>query len=194
MSRDDRERWDRQHSAGEGHDGASRFLGEILDADAWQIPRGRALDLACGKGRNALLLAERGFNVVAMDISAVALAEGKRRAEEKHLTIDWQAVDLEAARLPEASYDLIVNFNYLQRSLFAQIKAALAVGGCVIFETYLIDQQTLGHPKNPAYLLRHNELLGIFAGFRILWYREGRFSDHDNPAFRAGIFAQKIAR
>jgi SAM-dependent methyltransferase len=194
MTRDDRERWDRQHSAEQGGDAASGFLVKILDAEAWQIPRGRALDLASGKGRNALFLAERGFDVVAMDISPVALAEGKRRAEEKHLALEWQAVDLEQARLPESGYDLIINFNYLQRSLLPQIKTALAVGGYVIFETYLIDQQTLGHPKNPAYLLRHNELLEIFAGFRILCYREGRFSDHDNPAFRAGIFAQKTAR
>jgi SAM-dependent methyltransferase len=157
------------------------------------MARGRALDLASGTGRNALFLAEQGFDVLAIDVSPVALEQGKRRAEEKHLAIQWQQADLEEIKLPDSSYALIANFNYLQRSLLPQIKSALTVGGYVIFETYLIDQQAVGHPKNPAYLLRHNELLEAFADFRILWYREGRFSDGGDPAFRAGIFAQKVS-
>jgi SAM-dependent methyltransferase len=151
-----------------------------------------ALDVAAGKGRNAIFLAEMGFGVVGIDISTIALEEARRRAEEKLLRVTWQQADLERIELPVAGYDLIVNSNYLQRSLFAQIRRALKPQGHIIFETYLIDQQAINHPRNPAYLLNHNELLDHFGTFRVLCYREGRYADGGEPAFRAGIFAQKI--
>jgi 2-polyprenyl-3-methyl-5-hydroxy-6-metoxy-1,4-benzoquinol methylase len=192
MSIEDKTRWDKQHESARGSAEPSGFLREIFAAEAWPIPRGRALDLAAGKGRNALFLAERGFDVVAVDISSVALDEGKKRAAEKNLAITWQQADLEQIQVSEAAYDLVVNFNYLQRSLIPQIKAALKIDGYVLFETYLIDQPAIGHPKNPAYLLEHNELLNFFRDFRVLYYREGQFSEAGERAFRAGIFAQKI--
>jgi hypothetical protein len=89
-------------------------------------------------------------------------------------------------------YDLVLNFNYLQRSLLPQIKTSLKTGGVAIYETYLIDQKEFGHPKNPDYLLGHNELLDWFRDFRVLYYREGKFSDGGEAAYRAGILAQKI--
>jgi SAM-dependent methyltransferase len=155
------------------------------------MPRGRALDIATGKGRNAIFLAEQGFDVVAIDVSPVALDEARRRAAGKSFSISWQQADLEQIELPKTTYDLIVNFNYLQRSLIPQIKAALRPGGHAIFETYLIGQEMIGHPKNPAYLLRHNELLELFRDFRVLCYREGKFSEGEETAFRAGILAEK---
>lgn len=192
MSRDDQIRWDRQHADSPRTEQPSSFLREIIESDSWEIPRDRTLDIACGKGRNALFLAEQGFDVVAIDISSVALEEGRRRAREKSLSLSWQQADLEQIRLPENSFDLIVNFNYLQRSLIPQLKAALKSGGHVICETYLIGQQAIGHPKNPEYLLAHNELLDHFRELRVLYYREGRFRDGDEPSFRAGILARKI--
>ena len=191
MTTGDQVRWDRQHAAGHGSNHASGFLKEILLSDSWPIPRGRALDIATGKGRNAIFLAEHGFDVVAIDVSPVALDEARQRAAGKSLSISWQQADLERIELPEATYDLVVDFNYLQRSLIPQIKAALKPGGHVIFETYLTGQEILGHPKNPAYLLRHNELLELFRDFRVLCYREGKFSAGEETAFRAGILAEK---
>jgi 2-polyprenyl-3-methyl-5-hydroxy-6-metoxy-1,4-benzoquinol methylase len=193
MAIQDREKWDRQHAAAHRRQQPAGFLKQIFEAGAWQIEPGRALDIATGKGRNAIFLAERGFEVVAIDISPVALGEARKHAAEKHLSISWQQADLEKIELPENAYDLIVNFNYLQRTLVPQLKAALKVGGHVIFETYLIDQQTIGHPKNPDYLLHHNELLDLFDGFRILYYREGRFNDSREDAFRAGLLARKLS-
>ena len=190
---DDQARWDKQHAEARGPDTPASFLRQVFEGDVWQLPRGRALDIACGPGRNSLYLAERGLEVVAMDISAVALNEGRKRAELKQLRIDWRQTGLEAVRLDEAAYDLIVNFNYLQRSLIPQIKRAVKHGGYIIFETYLIDQMAIGHPKNPDYLLRHNELLEHFREFRILGYREGKFKDDGEASYRAGIFAQRIA-
>jgi 2-polyprenyl-3-methyl-5-hydroxy-6-metoxy-1,4-benzoquinol methylase len=191
MATDDQVRWDRQHAAGHGSDHASGFLKEILLSDSWSIPRGWALDIATGKGRNAIFLAEQGFEVTAVDISPLALAEARKRAAEKALSILWQQADLEQIELPKTTYDLIVSFNYLQRSLIPQIKAALKPGGHAVFETYLIGQEVIGHPKNPAYLLGHNELLEQFRDFRVLCYREGKFSAGEETAFRAGILAEK---
>jgi SAM-dependent methyltransferase len=191
VSQDDQIRWDRQHLGSHGAEQPSSFLRQVFESGAWELPAGRALDLACGQGRNALYLAERGFEVVAMDISTIALEEGRRRAEEKQLRINWEHSDLEQTQLAGAAFDLIVNFNYLQRSLIAQMKAALKNGGHMIFETYLIDQRTIGQPKNPDYLLGHNELLDWFRDFRVLSYREGKFIEGKESSFRAGLFARK---
>jgi SAM-dependent methyltransferase len=193
MATADRARWDRQHLERPGSYVPAKFLQDIFESEAWSIPRGRALDIATGKGRNALFLAERGFEVVGIDISPVGLAEARAQAAARSLSIDWQEADLEKIELATDRYKLIVNIDYLQRSLIPHIKRGLEVGGLVIFETYLIEQQTIGHPKNPAYLLGHNELLELFRDFRVLCYREGKFVEGKEPAFRAGLFAKKIA-
>ena len=193
MSSSDQARWDKRHAQSKGKAPPAGFLRQVVESAAWSLPRGRALDLACGKGRNAIYLAEGGFDVTALDISSVALDEGRRLARERKLRIDWRQCDLTSAVLPAAAFDLVVNFNYLQRSLVPLIRQAVKPGGSVIFETYLIDQATVGHPNNPAYLLEHNELLDFFRGFRVLLYREGELTDDGAASFRAGIFAQRVS-
>jgi tellurite methyltransferase len=192
MSLDDQIRWDRQHEQSRALKKPAAFLQEVFESDHWHIPPGRALDIACGSGRNAFFLAEKGFKVTAIDISPVGLAHGARLVSERSLSIIWRQADLDSIRLPAAAYDLVVNINYLQRALISQIKSALKCGGFVVFETYLIDQQAIGHPKNPHYLLAHNELLERFRDFRVLYYREGKVADDGESSFRAGIFAQKL--
>jgi SAM-dependent methyltransferase len=191
MALDDRARWDRRHAEVRATQKPSSFLKEIFQSDHGSIPRGEALDIATGTGRNAIFFAERGFEVVGIDISPIALAEAQRWAKEKSLAIAWQEADLEQIELPRQRYDLVLNFNYLQRLLVPQIKQTLKPGGRVIFETYLIDQQAIGHPNNPAYLLGHNELLDLFRDFRVLYYREGRFLQSGKNAFLARLLAQK---
>jgi 2-polyprenyl-3-methyl-5-hydroxy-6-metoxy-1,4-benzoquinol methylase len=191
MALDDRDRWDREHPAKRTTQQPATFLKEIFAGNRWPIPRGQALDLATGKGQNAIFLAERGFEVLGVDISSVALDEARQSAEEKSLKVNWQQADLNVIELPPLRYNVVMNFNYLQRSLVPQIKKTLKPGGWVIFETYLIDQQTIGQPKNPDYLLLHNELLDFFRDFRVLYYREGKFSQSGEGAFRAGLLAKK---
>jgi len=193
MSLDDQERWDRQYAERGASERPSAVLQRILDSDRWEIPTGRALDIACGSGRNALFLAARGFQVDAVDISPLGLEQAAARARAKSLSISWQRADLQSAALPEAVYDLVVDINYLQRSLIPGLQAALKPGGWIVFETFLIDQQTIGHPKNPDYLLAHNELLNWFRGFRVCYYREGKTAEDGEPAFRAGLLAQKLS-
>ena len=190
MAATDREKWNSRYATASGPDKPSQLLVDLFQAPAWTIQAGCALDIATGNGRNALFLAARGFDVEAIDVSPVALATARNRADKQKLRVSWREADLEAIVLPHARYDLILNFDYLQRSLIPQLKLALKTGGLIMFETYLIDQRAFGHPSNPAYLLDHNELLEKFRDFRVLLYREGNFAA--DGGFRAGIFAQKI--
>lgn len=192
MAVEDRKRWDEKHTAEHKHEGPSPFLQQTFQSHAWRIPPGKVLDIATGKGRNALFLAAQGFLVEAIDISAVGLREGERRAAELALSVTFKQVDLDRFDFSKAVYDVIVNFNFLQRQLIPKMKQALKLGGYIVFETYLVDQRVLGHPRNPAYLLGHNELLELFRDFRILYYREGQFVDGGKEAYRAGLFGQKI--
>lgn len=192
MSQEDQIRWNRQHGESQGREEPALFLRQVFESEHADITAGRALDIACGGGRNALFLAEKGFAVTGIDISSVALGRAEKRAVEKSLAISWRQADLENYTPEAAAYDLVVNIDYLQRPLLPAMKAALKIGGFIIFDTYLVDQQAIGHPRNPDYLLRHNELLQSFRDFRVLYYREGRIISNGERSFRAGIFAQKM--
>lgn len=191
MAADDRKRWNEKHATTHGDDAPSKFLLEILASKVWLIRPGRALDVATGKGHNAIYLAAQRFRVDAVDISAAALQEARKAARARGQAVNFIEADLEHADLPRGAYDLVINFNYLDRGLVAHMKSALKPGGHIVFETYLIDQREIGHPKNPAYLLGHNELLDLFREFRILWYREGKFADGGGEAYKAGLLAEK---
>ena len=191
MAADERERWDSKHTAEQEPGEPAAFLRQIFQTGPWEIQPGRALDIATGKGRNALFLAEQGFTVDAIDISEVGLQQAQRHAEKQGLTLNLVQADLASFEFPDSAYDLILNINFLLRSLVPKIKNALRPGGYIIFDTYLIDQQDLGHPRNPAYLLNHNELLDLFRGFRILCYQEGKFFVDGKESFRAELLGQK---
>lgn len=191
MAMDDRKRWNEKHAAQQADDAPSKFLEETLASRSWLIPPGRALDIATGKGRNAIFLASKGFRVDAVDISAAALQEARKIARLKGRAVDFIEADLDHVDLPRDAYDLIVNFNYLDRGLVQHLKNAMKPGGHIVFETYLIDQREIGHPKNPAYLLGHNELLDLFRDFRVLFYREGKFAEGGGEDYKAGLVAQK---
>ncbi len=192
MAAHEKETWDSKHAAEHVPEEPAAFLRQIFQTGPWEIPSGRALDIATGKGRNALFLAERGFTVDAMDISEVGLHLAQRQAEKRGLTLNLMQADLESFEFPDSAYDLILNINFLLRSLIPKVKKALRQGGHIIFDTYLMDQQALGHPRNPAYLLQHNELLNLFRNFRVLSYQEGKFLDGGKESFRAELLAQKL--
>ncbi len=162
---------------------------EFLVENVALLPPGRVLDVAMGNGRNAVYLAKMGFDVGEVDISPEAVGRALDAAREAGVTIRAAVADLEKDFHIEAgAYDVIICFNYLQRSLMTQIKDGLRRQGVVIYETFIIDQARIGRPKNPDHLLKHNELLGIFGEFRCLRYREGIIGDRAI----AGIVAQKM--
>ena len=166
----------------------SEFLVNNLDL----IPKGRVLDLAMGGGRNAVFMARNGYEVEGVDISADVAASALRLATRHGVTIKAKVANLEQDyKITPLKYEAIICFNYLQRSLINSIMTGIKKGGVVIYETYIIDQAELGKPKNPDHLLKHNELLTMFRGFRCLRYREGIFNSEHGQKALAGIVAQK---
>ncbi len=156
------------------------------------LPKRRVLDVAMGYGRNAIYLAGLGFQVEGVDISAEAVRYAREAARESGVSISVRAADLEDEyRIEKNGYDGIICFSYLQRSLIPQIKAGLRRGGVIIYETFLVDQAQWGKPKNPDYLLKHNELLEMFRDFRCLRYREGVFENGKDRRAIASIVAAK---
>jgi SAM-dependent methyltransferase len=122
--------------------------------------RGRVLDLAAGGGRHVQMLRAAGYQVVAVDRDVKAL-----RAEfGGDPACDIKEMDLEDGgpwRLG-AGYDAIVVANYLHRPLLPHLAAALAPGGVLIYETFMVGNERFGKPANPDFLLRPGELLAAF--------------------------------
>jgi SAM-dependent methyltransferase len=108
----------------------------LLD-NADLLPRGgAALDVACGRGRHALWLARKGFQVRALDRNAEAVEQLRSTARGLGLAMDCAVTDLETDPPPDlgtARYDLIVVFNYLHRPLMPTLERALAVGGRLVY-------------------------------------------------------------
>jgi len=154
------------------------------------LPTGRVLDLAMGMGRNALYLAKRGFDVEGVDISSEAVRSTLAQAQEARINLSARVADLERDYcIEKGAYDVIICFNYLQRSLIPHIKDGLRTGGVVLYETFTVDQARFGRPKNPEYLLKHNELLDLFRDFLCIFYREGIV---DGVKAVASIIAKKV--
>ena len=120
---------------------------------------GSVLDLACGQGRHSLLLAERGYQVEAVDRDAVLLAGIAARAPG----IVTRTADLEGGPWPYhgRTFDGIVVTNFLYRPLLPMLLNALDVNGILIYETFMVGNERFGKPANPAYLLRPGELLDV---------------------------------
>ena len=145
----------------------------LVDNLEW-IPAGaRVLDVASGRGRNALFLAARGCHVHAVDRSAEVLSSIAAQAPQ----LTTQVLDLETGHvsLGDRCYDAVVVFNYLHRPLMPAIVAAVTEGGVLIYETFTVGQAERGHPKNPAFLLKPGELETLVRPLRIVRSRAGDF-------------------
>lgn len=121
-------------------------------------PQGEVLDLACGQGRHARLLAAHGYTVEAVDVDASAIA-----SLQGIPGIHAHCADLESAPWPYAGRQFagIVVTNYLWRPLFPTLLAALAPGGVLIYETFMVGNESFGKPSNPAFLLQPDELRNV---------------------------------
>ncbi len=145
------------------------------------MPRGQALDLACGGGRHSRLLASLGLEVLAVDRDPQALAAtGGERI--RTLAFDLERPDVvsdPAFPLEEGRYAGIVVTNYLHRPLLPLLLSSLAEGGVLLYETFAQGNGQFGKPSNPAFLLAPGELLQAVidhpgrAGLRVLAYEDG---------------------
>jgi len=148
----------------------SPFLAEVLPL----LPRGRAIDLASGSGRDAVFLAQHGYEVEAWDIDPEALGWGSGLATRNGVTITTVHCDLERPDPPLAAehYDLIVCMRFLCRPIFPHLSRALALGGMLVYETYRLGQEQFGKPRRPQFLLDPGELRRAFEGLEVLRYEE----------------------
>lgn len=189
------QRWDARY-AGETYvfgKEASRLLRHTID----MLGDGEALVLAMGEGRNAVFLAEQGFAVTGVDVSAVGVAKAERLAAERGVEIEGVVADLGVYDLGRERWDLVTNFYYLDRALFPRIVAALKPGGMLVLETFSTDHPGLDPgfgPRSPEHLLRPNEVFDALSDLRVLYY-EDRVLDLDEGMHKGkGAIIRLIAQ
>ena len=195
---DQQKKWNeryRQSEAEAGPGGAAL----ILTQNAYLLPdSGVALDLACGLGANALFMAQRGLQVVAWDVSQVAIEKLQHAAVRHQLPLQAQVRDV-TEEPPEANrFDVIVITHFLERQLVAGLVDALKAGGLIFYQTFTKEKVSDKGPGNPDYRLGRNELLNLFTQssfppLRILLYREEGLVGDISQGFRneAMLVAQK---
>lgn len=189
MSHKDREKWDKKYTEMSGLL-EKRPPSAMLTAHLTAASGTKALDLACGSGRHSLFLAEKGFDVDAVDISTVALDHLRKQAGGLKITII--EADLDTFIPKRGAYDLIVMTNFLDRDLIARAKDALAPGGLMIIETYMADPANEKPDSNPDFLLQKGELRSLFGdGFDVLEYKEFWNEPHEKYRMKKQAVAVK---
>ena len=146
-----------------------------LEASAWVTrwahliaPGGTVLDVACGSGRHIRWLAAQGFAVTGIDRDATALAG-------LHSLGRCVAADIESGPwpLPGERFDAVIVTNYLWRALWPALRAGLADGGVLVYETFALGNEAFGKPSNPEFLLWPGELLEACCGLHVVAYEDG---------------------
>jgi len=185
----DRIKWNKRYESEDSYLGEhpSLFLANEIERIKLLAPGNKALDIACGEGRNSVFLAQNGFDVTGLDISDTGLSKAAARAGAEGVEVNFRLVDLEHYEINE-QYDLILNFNFLLRDLIPSEVRALKPGGLLLFDTILESPQLLT-THNPAYLLRKGELEQLFGSCagKILFSEES----HSGAMPTARILFQK---
>ncbi|MCU7931609.1 MAG: methyltransferase domain-containing protein [Candidatus Thiodiazotropha sp. (ex Codakia rugifera)] len=165
-----RKKWDKRHADAE----KAPIAAEVLQRNLHLLPeRGRALDLACGLGGNALTLARQGLEVSAWDISPVAIERLQQYAVEEGLgDLSAEVHDVEINPPQPNSFDLIIVSYYLDRTLIMSLIDALLPGGLIYYQTFTQIAVSATGPQNPAFRLDDNELLRLFTALKLRYYRE----------------------
>lgn len=189
MSQQDRDKWDRRYA----EDSYRRHNPVTLLHD-W-LPRlrvGKALDVACGAGRNAIFLAEAGFAVDAIDISSVGLDNARREAERRGVSVNWIEHDLDEPFDFDRDYDLIVVLWFVRLDLLGALCACLAPGGFLVSEQHLVAEGDLAGPENPRFRVAPGALREAVKGLEILLYDEGTSINSDGePMASARVVARR---
>ena len=183
-------KWDRKYQS---KNIISNTPSSVLTTNLHLLPcQGTALDLACGPGGNALVLADYGLETSAWDLSSVALSHLSKTAKSRQLSITIAHRDIVNQPPDSNSFDVIVVSNFLDRSLIPAIISALKPNGLVFYQTFTKQRVVNPAPVNPNYKLDPNELLRLFNPLTIRYYREDGTSG-DNEEFQglAMMVAQK---
>lgn len=165
--------WDERYSSSDLAYGEAPndFLAHMAD----RLPAsGRALDIGAGEGRNALFLASRGLDVLAVDQSEVGMQKARRLATERGLMLRTRAVDLQDFDAEVNSFDVVSSIfvhlpTALRAAVYARVGAWLKPGGVFVLEAYAPDQigRDTGGPRDPALLASLEVILGELVGLEI---------------------------
>jgi SAM-dependent methyltransferase len=167
----DRNDWEKRYRTGDytPREYPSDLLADVVE---W-APTGRALEVATGAGRNALFLAERGYDVDAIDISETALSVASDRAEERGVEVNWICAEGEEYEFEEGAYDLATVHFYHSPALIQQFASALAPGGLLVYEHHVQTREDVERGPSDRHRFRTNDLLRYCLGLTVLEYREG---------------------
>lgn len=162
----------------------------VLTQNQHLLPKeGMALDLACGQGGNALLLAKMGLEVSAWDISPVAIKQLQDFTVLNKVSIDAQVRDVIASPPEANSLDVLVVSLFLDRDLCRSLLAALRPGGILFYQTYCQQKVEQQGPKSAHFLLADNELLNLFSPMKVRVYREeALLGDHEQGWRNQALF------
>ncbi len=165
-----RGKWNRRYADAPAHSPAP--AGVLTEYEYLLPAEGTALDLACGRGGNALFLARKGLEVQAWDLSEEAVAGLDHEAKVKGLAIRACTRDVQEQPPQANTFDVICVSYYLERDICDVIISALRAGGILFYQTFIHEKVTDEGPRNPAYRLGPNELLELFASLHVLAYQE----------------------
>jgi len=182
MSNTDAEKWDAIYAArGHTRDEPARVLRDF----SYLLPdTGTALELACGRGANALFLAGKGLNVHAWDISAEAVSHLHTRAKGLHLSLTTRTCDVLENPPAADSFDIIVVSYFLERKLMPSIIKALHENGLLFYQTFIRERIDDTGPRNNNYRLAENELLHLCHDLHIVLYHEEGMTGDTQQGFR----------
>lgn len=169
MSKLDREKWNQRYT-----EDSYRKNNPVTLVQEWlpEIAVGKALDVACGAGRNALNLARAGFRIDAIDISSAGLEKAKQSATEQGLTVNWIEHDLDQSFRFDTDYDLILVMWYVDLALITRLCGCLAPGGYLLCQEHLIvDEKVIG-PNSTDFRVAPGTLRAAVSGLEILLYEE----------------------
>ena len=194
-----RERWNRRWAGERAH--ASSAPSEFLIAETEALPPGRALDVACGAGRNAVWLARRGWGVTGVDFSDVALRAARELAASVGVEVEWIEADAVTWIPPRRAYDL-VTVMYLQlpaverRAALGHAADAVAPGGTllVVGHDLLNLTEGWGGPTQAAVLFTPDDVVGEIGGLVIESARRVRRAVAEGAGAREAIDALVRAR
>lgn len=185
VNQDSKAQWDQRYSRPTFVYGKSPA--EFLAENYQYIPyEGSVLDMGMGEGRNAVFLAQKGYKVTGIDISSVAVKKAYMLAQEFGVKIKGVVASLKEYKIQPASFDAIICFYYVDRSLIEDIKTWLKPGGVLIYEAHTTRQKKSSREDDDTYL-KEQELLKLFPGMRVLKYEEPL---HEKE-FRSSIILKK---
>ncbi|WP_226481523.1 class I SAM-dependent methyltransferase [Natrinema amylolyticum] len=169
---DDRERWNERYEQADFEPAADPV--PELERRIATLPEGRALDVATGTGRNALFLAEHGYDVDAVDISEAGLERARARAADRGVDVNWLRADLADFDPGRRRYDVITVSFFAALEHLPALKEALAPGGVLVYEHHLRSSDPVTGPSSDRYRYRSNDLLRACLDLTILSYEERR--------------------